>query len=333
MIRRLYGITLLILFFGFIVFLNVYEPEKFFNLEVNYDQKSVKSKGSKKLVVEQSIKGVYLVDSQKDDTNWELWAESGLSSSASSSWRFNNVKVHFYSKDRKVYKVTSGIGLIDLKEKKMIFESDIFIEAPNGYYMKASTLEYNFKDELIFTNEPVEIDTNKNKVREPLKFKAQKMTVSLIDSKIKLKKIESIKTIKGRKKIKIKSDEAILSGASYRVEYKKNVKLQGLDFKISSEIMRLYISRKSKKIKNLTALGRVKVESGKRVGTSGVANINFNDEVIIMLKSPKLVQGQDVLYGEKIIFYNKTKSVSVKKARAKVDKNTLENYNEPIKGQ
>ncbi len=331
MIRRAYGIILIILFFGSIVFFNIYKPEKLFNLNMDYDKKS--NKKTEKLVVEQSIKGVYLVDSQKDDTNWELWAESGLSSSASSSWRFNEVKVNFYTKDRKIYKVNSEVGLIDLKQKKMIFEGEILIESPNGYYMKAKTLSYNFNEEIIFTNDPVIIDTHKKKVREPLTFAAENMKVQLKDSKIFLKKIKSTKVIRKNKKIKINSDKATLSGNSHKIEYRDRVKLSGLGLNISSKFMELYVSKRSRQLRSLTAAGRVKVISGNRVGTSGLAKINFKDEVITMLRSPKLKQGQDVLYGEKIIFYNKTKSVSVKKARAKVDKNKLENYNEPIKGQ
>lgn len=330
MFRRIYGIFLIVLFFGFIVFLNIYKSEKLFDLNVNYGKKSNKSQ---KMVVEQSIKGVYLVDSQKNDTNWELWAESGLSTSASSSWRFNNVKVNFYTKDKKVYKVISEIGLIDLEEKKMIFEGEILVTSPNGYYMKARTLSYNFKEELIYTDDPVVIDTNKNKVREPLTFSAESMKVDLKDSKIFLNKIKSTKIIRRNKKVKIDSNTAVLSGNSYRIEYRKNVNLKGMNIKVTSDLMRLYVSKRSKKLKNLTAIGRVKVISDNRVATSGRATLDFNEEVIVMLKSPKLIQGRDVLYGEKIIFYNKTKSVSVKKARAKVDKNTLENYNEPIKGQ
>jgi len=328
--RRVYGIFLIGLFFGFIVFLNIYKPEKLFDLNVTYGKKSNKSQ---KMVVEQSIKGVYLVDSQKNDTNWELWAESGLSSSASSSWRFNNVKVNFYTKDKKVYKVISEIGLIDLKEKKMVFEGEILIESPNGYYMKAKTLGYNFKEELIYTDDPVEIDTNKKKVREPLTFSAKSMKVDLKDSKILLNEIKSTKIIRRNKKVKIASKAAILSGNNYRIDYIKNVNLVGINIKVKSDRMRLYVSKKSKKLKNLIATGRVKVISGNRVGTSGRATLDFKNEVIVMLKSPKFKQGRDVLYGEKIIFYNKTKSVSVKKARAKVDKNTLESYDEPIKGQ
>jgi len=325
-----YGIFLILIFFGCILYLNIYNPKDLFNLKTNYSNKKNKSD---KLVVEQSIKGVYLVDSQKDDTNWELWAESGLSSSASSSWRFNNVKVNFYTKDKKVYKVMSEIGLIDLKEKTMTFEGEILIESPNGYFMKAETLSYNFKDKVIFTDDPVAIDSHRGAVNEPLKFSSESMKLQLQDSKIFLDKINSTKTIKKNKLIKIKSDKAVLSGNSYRVEYKKNVKLKGLGFNISSDRIKLYISKKRKQINNLTAIGNVLVTSGDRIGQSGLAKVDFKDEVIEMLRSPSLKQGKDVLYGERIIFYNKTKSVAVKKARAKVDKNKLETYNEPINSQ
>ena len=330
MFRRVYGIVLIVLFFGFIVFLNIYKPEKLFDLNVTYGKKSTKSQ---KMVVEQSIKGVYLVDSQKNDTNWELWAESGLSSSASSSWRFNNVKVSFYTKDKQVYKVISEVGLVDLKEKKMVFEGKILIESPNGYFMKAKTLSYNFEDKIIYTDDSVEIDTDKKKVKEPLAFAAKSMKVDLRDSRIYLQGIKSTKVIQRNKVVKIDSGNAVLSGSSYKIEYKNNVKLTGLNVKVTSNFMRIFVDKKSKKLKHLTAIGNVRVISDNRLGTSGMATLDFKSEVIVMMRSPKLKQGRDVLYGEKIIFYNKTKSVSVKKARAKVDKNMLENYNEPVKGQ
>ncbi len=329
MIRKIYGLLLILSFFGFISFLLIFQPKKIFNLSLP-DSKNIKSE---KVVVEQSIKGVYLVDAQKNNTNWELWAESGLSSSASSSWRFNNVKVHFYSKDKKSYNVTAEIGMVDLKKKIMIFDGDIFIDSPNGYHMSAKTLEYNFAKKIIFTNSPVTIDTNKKKVRYPLKFTAESMDVSLDKSKILLKKIKSTKFLKSGEVVKINSDESILSGNTYMVEYRKNVNLSGLKLKVSSDLMKVYVSKRAKQLKKIDAIGNVKVRSGTRLGTSGVATLNFLTEIIEMTKSPKLRQGNDLLFGEKIIFYNKTKSVSVKKARAKVDRNTLENYNEPLTGK
>ncbi len=288
---------------------------------------------SNKVLIEQSVRGIYLVDSQENNTNWELWAESTLTTSVNSNWRFNQVRVFFYSKEKDKYKVTSDIASLDLKNQKMSFEGNIVIEAPNGYLMKATSLSYNFLDKFIFSNEPVEVKTTGQSLQKPISFTASQMEVFIENSKINLQGIKSEKTLDNNKKVFVESHFAFLSGLNYFIEYKDKVHLKGMGIDLKSQFLKMIVNPLNRTLKKVIAKKNVRVQQGVRRGYSQKTVMDIKTEVVTMTENPRLQQGSDVLYGDKIIFYNKTQGVAIRRARAKVDRDSLETYNEPTKGR
>ncbi len=296
------------------------------------DKKPVAKKS--KMIVEQSIKGVYLVDTQKNNTNWELWAENALSNTETSDWRFNDLAVKFYTKERQVYNVKASAALVNIKKKQMYFDNGVVVTSPNGYMMKTKSIRYNFDEKTIQSDETVEITADKNKVKEPIYFKSSNLKVDLNSSIIDIEEVISSRTTQDKRKIDISSREARLYGNNYKVRYQKNVRLKGLNMNLTSYALDLKIARRQKALKTVVALGNVKVISDNRQIEAGKAHLDVGTEILTLTQSPKLTQNQDVLLGEKIVFYVKTKSVSVKSPRAKVDKLELESYEKkPIKSQ
>jgi len=335
LLRKIYGFTLITVCIFVTLFFYFNQGFKADEQQHGDDKKKIsndkKLKNNSKMIVEQSIKGVYLVDTQHNNTNWELWAESALSNSETSDWRFNDIKVKFYTKKRKIYNVNASIASVNIKKKIMVFDGGVSMTSPNGYLMKAKNLEYDFDEKKIFSNDTIEVVADKKNIKEPIHFKSKDLVVNLNSSVISLNEVTSSRKLKKNKKIKISSEEAWLFGNSYKVRYKKRVRLKGFGMNLNSYLLDLNINKKPKTLNTVVAKGRVKILSGDRTIEAGQALIEVKNEVVTLTDKPKLTQNEDILLGEKITFYAKTKVVSVKKPRAKVDKQKLESYNEPIK--
>lgn len=73
---------------------------------------------------------------------------------------------------------------------------------------------------------------------------------------------------------------------------------------IHADQLKIYLT-KDNKINRIVAQGNVKVEQGKRVITSQVAEYNVRKDVIEFTGHPKAWEGENLVQGEKMLYYPK----------------------------
>ena len=97
--------------------------------------------------------------------------------------------------------------------------------------------------------------------------------------------------------------------------FEGTVVAQTSDITMSSDKMIVYYDNSESKVSKIHAIGNVKVLNNARVLFSKEAVYLDNEEKIIFSGNPKAVEGDNVITGEKIIFFIKDERAVVKSSR------------------
>ena len=118
------------------------------------------------------------------------------------------------------------------------------------------------------------------------------------------------------KKIFIKSHRAQFSGASQYARFLDNVVIDYDTMRMTGPDATFNYDSQKDFVSSLNVQGGVKVSDLDKWATSQMVDVEFDKEKYIFKGEPRVVQNNDELKGEEIIFYEGGKKVKIKKARA-----------------
>ena len=129
-------------------------------------------------------------------------------------------------------------------------------------------------------------------------------------------------TVKEEKKpIIITSETLTADNKNNTAVFEGSVVAETSDITMSSDKMTVYYDNSESKVSKIHAIGNVKVLNNTRVLFSKEAVYLDNEEKIIFSGNPKAVEGDNVITGEKIIFFIKDERAVVESSRV-ILKNT-----------
>ncbi len=277
--------------------------------------------------VKQSLSDTYLVKSQGSRKLWELRAMEVHKEKNSNEWSLNVVNAKFFGENNVTYRVTGETGFFDDNQKYLKINGNIHIFSSNGYTLDTSVIHYKAKTRSVVGPEPVELrGFSEEEEENPLFVKGASFETHLETNMINLKKnIYGEKKMSGGRSMQITSKEVLFNGDSKDILFKDSVIVT-----VESLVMtgpRARFKYEDDKLHSLFMDGDVKINDMKRWGQAGEIEIFFNQDKYVLRGSPKVIQADDHVIGEEIIFFDGGNRIRVKKARTKYNTKNKGNLN------
>lgn len=268
--------------------------------------------------VEQSMNGLHMLEAQGGQKDWELWSENAVSYKDTGELKLKKVKALFFGDDGVTFTVTGKEGKVDVKTKDLFVEGEVITESSNGYVIKTHDVSYGSVARLLTTKSPVDVSG------EGLKLTGVGMQASLIKSTILIEKdIKGERIVPPDKKVYVQSQSVELSGKTKSARFLGAVVMDVDSMRVTGPQADFEYDSTKKFFKTIKVRGGTRVTDLEKWAVSENLDIDFTKDMFTFRGSPKVVQNQDELKGEEIIFLENGKRVQVKKARVKVDQSKI----------
>lgn len=278
--------------------------------------------------VEQAMNGVEVVGTRDESKEWQLWADRAVDFKNTETWALEKVKAVFFTKDGGFFRVTGDRGVVEMETKNMRVQGNVVTKSSNGYIFKTQEVLYDSNQKILSSPETVMMQGPADAKGGALKLQGGQMTARMADSAMEVQgDVRAERNFHPDKRVVIRSQRALLSGKSNLAKFLGNVKIDANTMRITAPEAQFKYDRDKQTLSSVQVQGGVRVSDVDKWATSEQLNVQFEKEKFVFQGNPRVVQNNDELRGDEIIFYNGGKKVEVRKARARVDKDSLEKAN------
>lgn len=271
-------------------------------------------------LAEQKMGGVHLVESQSGTRDWELFAESAEGSQGEGTWRLQKVRVLFYNKEKVEFTVTGDEGAIDSKSKDLSVVGNVVTRSENGYIFQTPSIFYSSVTRRIVSPQSVQMQGPRDSTGAGLFLKGASMKVLVDQSKMIIEKsVTAQKPMKEGKTFDIVADGAEFSGRSREARFLGSVRMTYDNMKLEGPEASFLYGAGADILRSVSINGGVKVSDVDKFATSESVSLDLLANKYIFKGRPKVIQNNDELTGEEIIFLEGGKKVKVERVRAKVE--------------
>ena len=262
----------------------------------------------------QSMTGVRLVESGGSGREWELNSEKAFTEKSGKSWKLEGVKAQFFGVDGTVFDVKGKTGTVYLESKDMQIGGDVEVKSSNGYTFFVETINYSAKEKHLISNSEVQMFGPKQKREDGLSLNGIGLVFDLNQTSMKiLDKVNAQKRMaKGNELIKITSVQAEFSSIDNTAKFSQNVVIDYETMRLTGPEAVFSYDKNGKQLNSLSVAGGVKVSDKDKWATSKLVTVDFKKNKYVFKGSPKLVQNNDELRGDEIIFFDGGNRVKVK---------------------
>lgn len=273
---------------------------------------------------EQVMHGAHLTNSKAESKEWELWAKKGLGFKEKEFIELMEVRVIFFAEDGGQFVVTGSTGKIETATENITISGKVKTRSGNGYIFTTESVSYDASTRILYTSDKVSMISPADSQGRPLYLTGVGLTTDLNQSEMKiLSQVEADKVIKDNKKVHVASDKAVFSTESYDGRFIGNVVMDMETMRMTGPEALFSYDPSLGAVTSVQIKGGVRVSDTDKWATSDQVNVEFQQEKLVFSGDPRVVQGDDELLGEEIIFLDGGKKVKVIKARARVGKESL----------
>jgi LPS export ABC transporter protein LptC len=264
--------------------------------------------------VEQILRGSHLIEAKGEKKLWELDADVARKKMNSEDFSLDEVKVKFYGENKVYYDAVGDHGYVEEGQKKLKISGDTVTTSSNGYVLKTEVIYYRTDNRTIDGPTDVKLKgpPDQNGDGGPLHLRADRFDANLNSNIINLKdNVRGNKTMSGGRQMKIQSREALVSGASNFVLFKKDVVIDVDTMTVTGP--RAKFIYKEGDLHSVFIDGGVKVKDIGRWGVAGEAEVFVQEDKFVFRDNPKVVEGKNQLVGSEIIAYDGGDRIVVRK--------------------
>lgn len=275
----------------------------------------------------QSMRGVHVVEAKNDKREWELWSDVASTFKNTGNLALETVKTKFFGDDGVFFIVTGQEGSVEAASKDMFITGEVATESSNGYRFLTNQIRYDSQDRELITEQPVTITGPAQRRSDRLHLTGNSLRADLLSSTIFVEgnvRAQKGVDIKGQKVMHIKASSALLSAQTNEVSFSGGVFINLHGMRISGPSARFLYKPNSGQIAAVELEGGVRVSDQNKWATSEKVRVDLDRELYVFKGSPKVVQQNDELFGDEIVFEDGGKKVKVKNARVKVSREHLE---------
>lgn len=275
--------------------------------------------------IDQSMNGMHMIETHEGQKEWELWSDKATSLKTKEILELEAVKAILFSDDGVTFTVTGKTGTVQTKSKNLRVEGDVVTRSSNGYVFRTHSLDYDSATRTLKTMSPVEMVGPRDPQGHSLGLSGAGMEAHLQASTMEvLRDVRSQKMLDDGKKALIRSQRARFSAHDRSASFIGDVVLDMDSMRITGPEAKFVYDADSEALKTVIFTGGARVSDSDKWATAENLKIDFEKNRFIFRGKPRVVQNNDELRGEEIIFLDGGKKVQVQGARAKVDEKRLE---------
>lgn len=269
---------------------------------------------------EQYMRDVHLVESQQGARDWELFSDKAKGNKTSGQWDLDVVRVLFYARNDLQFTVSSQRGGLESENKDIRFSGKVEVKSPKGFVFKTEAVRYDSKERELLSEDPVKLMGPSDQSGAGLQVGGKRMTLDVDTSEMLLDGgVAAIKQIKKDKNVKVKASKSLISQTANEVSFIGNSVFDYDDMQIESPSAKMLFGPRSELVKVMFE-GGVTLTGHNRKATSESLTFDFTANQLRFTGKPRLVQGNDELHGDEIIFLDGGRKVKVEKIKANVKK-------------
>lgn len=270
---------------------------------------------------EQRMEGVHLVESREGNRDWELFAEAAEGYQGKGTWELKNVKVLFYKTEVVEFTVTGKTGNIDTKTRDLRIAGDVTTQSTNGYKFQTEAVSYSAVTRIILSPQKVRMTGPPDARGKGLILNGGSMETRVDDSLMLIKdKVAASKQLNNGKKFVIRSGSAEFSGRSKLARFLEKVSIEVDSLKMEGPEASFEYKDGADLLQSVLVQGGVKVSDMDKFATSESVRFDPEENKFIFRGKPRVVQNNDEITGDQIIFIDGGKKVKVENIKAKVEK-------------
>lgn len=315
--RRLKKIIFLLLLIGIFIELIIIVPQRiksFRGTRISEVAKKINEEPSKSFG-----RGIHIVESQKGQRDFELFADSAEGQQGVGTWNLFDMKVNYYNKQVIDYTVTGEKGFVDGQTKDMDILGNVKTVSKNGYEFLTTSIHYKALDRLITSPDQVVMRGPRDKDGEGLRLTGKEMIVDVEKNTMLIKsQIRAQKELSEGEKAVITSQEAEFSGVNQKAFFRGQVRMSYKKMIIEAPEASFDYTEGSDFLSSVQFDGGVRFMDDDKKATSQQMKLNLRAQEVILDGNPQVVQDQDELRGERITFLEGGKKVRVERVKAQM---------------
>jgi LPS export ABC transporter protein LptC len=275
--------------------------------------------------VDQSLKDMHMIETREGQKEWELRASKASSIKANEELELEDVRSVFFSDSGVTFNVTGKRGHVQVKSKNMRVEGDVLIRSSNGYVFRTNAMDYDSGARRIYADSRVEMVGPKDTQGRSLKLSGVGMEAFLDKGSMEvLRDVKAEKALDQGRKALIKSHRSLFSAKDRTAKFNGDVVLDLDSMRITGPEAQFIYDSKKDIVKSVQFTGGARVSDQDKWATASTVRVDFDTNRFVFRGHPRVVQNNDELRGEEIVFLDGGKRVQVQRARAKVDEKRLE---------
>lgn len=270
--------------------------------------------GNNRKSIEQTLRGLHLVENINEKKGWELRAIEAVGSEQD-QWTVKKVKISFFSEEIETFKVSGEVGEINGSSKDLVIRGQVVTESANGYMFTTNELRYDARDESLVSRDSVTMTGPKGGKNLYINLKGFGLRIHLPTNKMYiLDQVESQNLVNGRM-FHIQSKEAEFSNKNAEAVFLKNVSMKFDDYKTFSQKALFSINPTKNSVEEIMLSPKVEMTGPNKRGICRLLKIDILADKITLMGEPQLNFNQDTISGDEIVLTEKGQKVKINKAQ------------------
>ncbi len=315
------SLILLLLLFGLLVFeIIVFAPKEIGldgRSDSNLNNNSIEEIGDQ---TKKIVQGIHVVEAKGESIDWELWADRADQTSSQSLWQLEDVKSKFYGVQKVEYTVTGNSGQVSEDQKKMKVQGKVLTQSTSGFSFESEEVVYNSEAKQLESPDNIKMKGPKDVNGDRLILTGRNLVADLKTNTILIgEDVSAQKVVKKDHVVRIKSKKARFNNEKKTARFIGNVVIDYDSMRITGPRAEFKYRKGSDIIESMVVEGGARVTDLDKWATSDKLSVFFADERYVLQGQPRVVQDNDELRGDKIVFLEGGKKVRVENARAKFE--------------
>lgn len=269
---------------------------------------------------DQAFKGMHLIETKAGLPIWELNSESASEFKGKGELVLQKIKTRFFGKSGIQFFVRGKDAQVDVESNDMVIDGDVLTKTSNNYEMQSDSVNYDSGTRQLLSESPIVILGPKDKKGNRLRLKGVGMQAQVESGQVEI--VDEVKgevTLESGALLQIRSKSVELSSVSKVAHFKGNVVIDVDTLRVTGPSAQFQYSEDGDTLSSMFVDGGIKVSDVDKFATSQNVKVQFKEETLVFKGRPRLVKGNDEMFGDEIIFLNGGKRVQVKGAKAQID--------------
>ncbi len=267
------------------------------------------------------MEGVRYTESQKGSRDWELVADRADGFEGKGAWDLSNVKVQYYNNEKIEFTVTGERGRIKGESKDMEIEGNVLVVSNNGYRFQAPSVFYNSQSRKLKSPGDIQMVGPSDTQGAGLVVKGQVMNADVQTSEMKIEKnVVGEKKLNNGKIFRITSGAASFSGRSKKARFSERVNIAIDTMRMEGPEAEFNYESEKDFLQSVLVSGGVRVSDLDKYATAEVVRFDPIADKFVFTGRPRVVQHNDEIMGDQIIFIDGGKKVKVENIKGNVER-------------